>query len=414
MKKLIYFAISFLLILVSGCEKNKNSIEKWGVFEEEFKYEHSGNPYTEIELFATFSNGEEEKRVRGFYDDNAVFKVRFMPHKTGQWEYKTESNIADLDGITGSFECIKPGPGNYGPVRVARRYHFENDTPEILDADLQSQVSFKAEIIDTWNMSVEKLNESYHGEVSIPLPSKPYIAVRLIKDDFIFPVKPLKVISDGNLFYRDIKVDFQHHRPEGIRYTLDGSEPGPDSRKYTGSFTIDANTTLKSVVIDGERKSIITEVDFKKADLMPALDIANPEPGFAWKSYLGEWTELPNFRWLRPESKGRTKEINLDMAPADDYFGMTFTGYIEIPYDEVYSFFAFSDDGSAIYIDGKLVTLNDGQHGAREERGQVGLEAGIHKIEVHYFDNWYEEVLEVYVSAPGMERQNINSMVVLY
>ncbi|MGC9344853.1 MAG: PA14 domain-containing protein, partial [Bacteroidales bacterium] len=117
------------------------------------------------------------------------------------------------------------------------------------------------------------------------------------------------------------------------------------------------------------------------------------------------------FNRMRPFANGKTPEITLDMAPSDDYFGLVFTAYIMIPEDEVYSFYTVSDDGSSVYIDDKLVTLNDGQHGVREELGQVGLKKGLHKIEVRYFDNWYDEFLEVYVSSPKLKKQKIENLV---
>jgi hypothetical protein len=42
----------------------------------------------------------------------------------GRWTYTTKSNVAELDGLHGEFECISPATGNHGPVHVHNQMHF--------------------------------------------------------------------------------------------------------------------------------------------------------------------------------------------------------------------------------------------------------------------------------------------------
>lgn len=723
MKEILTVILTVLIIYCSSCKDTGQEVEQWSVFEKDFRADYEGNPYKEVELFALFTNGEKEEKVRGFYDGNQMYRIRFMPDKTGEWSYTTESNHPDLNGYNGKFNCIDPTGNNYGPVRVSKRYcfeyadgkpfrplgttayawihqgdsleeitiqtlakapfnkirmcifpkdylynrnepeyyvferdslgnnnysrfspdyfhhlekrlrqlldmgieadiilfhpydrwgyqsmsdttdqfyleyliarlaafrniwwsaanefdfmqsktmddwhryfeiitqedpydhlrsihngsemydhslpwithaslqsthfdsaevwkkrwkkplvydecryegdipngwgnlngkemtamfwkslitgtyaghgecylnpadilwwskggelhgssperigffktfleevpeegydtfgenfggrygeqytwYFENIAPESLSVNLPKHILYSAEIIDTWNMQITPVGENFRGDITINLPDKEGIAVRFKRKKMIFPVKKVNVVSEGNLFYNQIRVDFIHHDMKSIRYTLDGSDPGPDSEKYRGPFTITENTTLKVIALGPGEPSKINEVNFEKAELNPPLKIKDRHPGYEWKSYLGEWTNLPRFNSLKPSARGRTSELTLDMAPAEDYFGIVYNGYIEIPEDEVYSFHALSDDGSAIYIDDKLVTLNDGQHGAREESGQIGLKSGLHKVEIQFFDSWYDQVLRIFVSSPKMPRQNIDNILV--
>ncbi|MCJ7544756.1 MAG: DUF5060 domain-containing protein [Phycisphaerae bacterium] len=100
------------------------SIEQWGVFEAGLAGPQEGNPFTEVELAATFTQGDRAVKVRGFYDGQGVYKVRFMPDSPGEWRYRTESNRPSLDGRCGEFRCCAPSAGNHGPVRVAQTFHF--------------------------------------------------------------------------------------------------------------------------------------------------------------------------------------------------------------------------------------------------------------------------------------------------
>jgi hypothetical protein len=100
-------------------------MEQWGVFELSLKGPTNGNPFTDVSLSARFTQGTNSVEASGFYDGNGVFRVRFMPDKQGRWNYRTASNVRNLDGKTGSFSVSRPRSQNHGPVRVARTYHFD-------------------------------------------------------------------------------------------------------------------------------------------------------------------------------------------------------------------------------------------------------------------------------------------------
>jgi hypothetical protein len=68
---------------------------------------------------------DQVTEVRGFYDGAGNDKVRFMPSRRGQWKDITVSSAAELDKKEGAFTAGPPSPGNHGPVRVARKYHFD-------------------------------------------------------------------------------------------------------------------------------------------------------------------------------------------------------------------------------------------------------------------------------------------------
>ena len=62
------------------------------------------------------------------------------------------------------------------------------------------------------------------------------------------------------------------------------------------------------------------------------------------------------------------------------------TGYLEVPADGIYTFALLSDDGSTLTLDGELLGDNDGAHSSVEIIVQKALKAGLHPIEVRYFD----------------------------
>ena len=100
-------------------------VERWGVFELRFDGPASGNPFDDVRITATFDGAGRQIVVPGFYDGEGVYRIRFSPPDQGRWTWAIASNVAALAGRTGDFECVAPGPGNHGPVRVtADGYHF--------------------------------------------------------------------------------------------------------------------------------------------------------------------------------------------------------------------------------------------------------------------------------------------------
>jgi hypothetical protein len=70
-----------------------------------------------------------------------------------------------------------------------------------------------------------------------------------------------------------------------------------------------------------------------------------------------------------------------------DHFYVRWTGRIRIPQDATYTFFTESDDGSRLWIDGKVVIDNGGVHPMEEKSGEIDLKAGDHEIKVELFEN---------------------------
>ncbi|MEV7389194.1 DUF5605 domain-containing protein [Streptomyces sp. NPDC091215] len=94
------------------------------MFEIEMDGPSDGNPFIDIELAATFSDGRRELRAGGFYDGDGTYRIRFMPDTEGPWTFATTSTAATLDGLSGRFVTGPAAPGQHGPVRVADRHHF--------------------------------------------------------------------------------------------------------------------------------------------------------------------------------------------------------------------------------------------------------------------------------------------------
>ena len=100
------------------------TVEQWGVFELALNGPANGNPFLDAQFSARFTQGAEATEVKGFYDGDGVYRVRFMPERQGKWSYTTASATKELSGRSGGFSVSPPSANNHGPVHVTNTFHF--------------------------------------------------------------------------------------------------------------------------------------------------------------------------------------------------------------------------------------------------------------------------------------------------
>ncbi len=104
---------------------------------------------------------------------------------------------------------------------------------------------------------------------------------------------------------------------------------------------------------------------------------------------------LPKFEKLKPVGVIYTKGLNI--PPRDfmegfpgvtdrfEWFAIDYSGRFYVAKPGKYRFALLSDDGSKLYIDGRVVVKNDGVHAILREDGSITLTAGMHSIRLSYF-----------------------------
>jgi hypothetical protein len=137
------------------------------------------------------------------------------------------------------------------------------------------------------------------------------------------------------------------------------------------------------------------------------LLVTSDAPGLKYSYYEGAWAMLPSFASLTALKTGMVSNFDLSVANRAENYAILFTGYILIPASGQYTFWTMSDDGSKLYIDNQQVVNNDGGHAPQEAQGTVTLAAGLHAIQVSYFQSTGGAALSVYWAGPGFGRQQI-------
>ncbi|MBD0378637.1 DUF5605 domain-containing protein [Paenibacillus sedimenti] len=81
-------------------------------------------------------------------------------------------------------KIMEEGPADWmkaGQEGTYKMLYFGRHQHAYKYVELRQDISFRMEIIDTWNMTVTPLKGTFRGATKVELPGKPYMALRMIK-----------------------------------------------------------------------------------------------------------------------------------------------------------------------------------------------------------------------------------------
>ena len=176
-----------------------------------------------------------------------------------------------------------------------------------------------------------------------------------------------------------------------IRYTTDGSEPTMQSPQYTGPVELvlvpaGMPVNARAFLPDG-RASVVASANFRQAMLHPAarLDARKLQPGLQRTYHEGSVAEVAELAKLPAMANDVAPTVAIPSQARAETFGLRFAGYLRVPADGVYRFALNSDDGAVLRIDGETVVDRDGPRSPGESYGSTALAAGLHRVELDYF-----------------------------
>jgi predicted phosphodiesterase len=223
---------------------------------------------------------------------------------------------------------------------------------------------------------------------------------------------PAPMIKSEKSFFAD-KISISMDKPYEdavVYYTMNGTVPNKNSSKYSAPLTLDNSAVIKAICVKNGIESIVVEKKFEKAAPQEPANPGNTQPGLAYSYFEGEWNAIPDYSSMQAVKTGVTKDANLNgIDTREDSWGLSYTGYIDIQKDGLYTFYTNSDDGSKLYINDKLIVNNDGSHATIDKTGGAFLKKGKHKFRLDYFENYGGQSLFAAYEMDGMEKQVIPS-----
>ncbi len=195
-------------------------------------------------------------------------------------------------------------------------------------------------------------------------------------------------------------VAVRHEDPSVvIHYTLDGSTPMLSSPIFTRPFLLGDGGVVKARAFTADGRAGRTAT--------ACYRVSRPGNGVTYAYFEGPgWEKLPEFDGMVPTRTGATKEFRIEGTGArNENFGLVIDGFLKIEKAGRYEFVTISDDGSKLFVDGKQVVNNDGDHGPRARAGDIELSPGLVPIRALYFNGGGGAWLDVLYKGPGIPCQ---------
>lgn len=125
---------------------------------------------------------------------------------------------------------------------------------------------------------------------------------------------------------------------------------------------------------------------------------------------------LPDFRSLQPLGAVYASEINIPprrfeqgfpgVSDRLEWFGVRYEGNFRVASAGPHRFRILSDDGARLLVDGEPVVVNDGVHPPSSAEGTVTLTAGVHRLELEYFQGpRFDIALQLFWNPPGQDER---------
>ena len=231
--------------------------------------------------------------------------------------------------------------------------------------------------LDNALVRLDELNINYH----IPQPEQPNGSC-----DFV-------------AFTDKASLEFKTTRPVKVVYTIDGTEPTPESTAYSApiEFTESGVLKIRSVLPSGKMSKTRT-ITVEKQALAPAREVAKTTPGLEMQVTDGMFLNSSKLGDVKEWKKSVIKDLreitsvvksSESMRGVKQYAAIA-TGYVNIPEDGVYY---ISSDNEEVWIDGKLLVNNAGEvkRFSRHD-SSAALSKGLHEIKVvflgHIIGGW--------------------------
>lgn len=130
-------------------------------------------------------------------------------------------------------------------------------------------------------------------------------------------------------------------------------------------------------------------------------------PGFAYRYYELpiDDGDVPDLGAAAPVARGVVDRIDTAPAKRKQNYALEFVASIDVPAAGEWTFATSSDDGSWLWLDGRLVVDNAGLKPTRRREGRLQLAAGPHQLRVVFTQAGGGASLAVTWAGPGVRQQ---------
>jgi hexosaminidase len=193
-----------------------------------------------------------------------------------------------------------------------------------------------------------------------------------------------------------------------LRYTSDGTQPGPASPALPDGLVIDKPQTVSVAAFtpSGVRGDVYT-LRYQQQAYAKPITVSGQVPGLNVYYFKKAFKSIKGMTDLKADSAFTTANLVVPPSVNAPSFGLQYRGFLTVPETGVYSFFYTCDDGGVLHIADRLVVDNDGNHFPIEKSGQVALSRGTHSFAADFIEGGGGFTLKLSYSLNGSPPQAI-------
>lgn len=269
---------------------------------------------------------------------------------------------------------------------------------EVVLPGLANDIS-KSALLGGGTVKVSRKGSDLH--LTFPPQSRPLVAKLELKGSPVVYETP-RIEAESQKFVTSLPVSLvTSSKGLEIRYTTDGSDPKASSPIYTKPIVLKKTTTIKAKAFHrGKTVSAMTSSAFTQVKPDTGQSI-NAVAGLSVNSFEGNFSKCDELKQATNSRSSTFSRVSLEGVPGKEYFGMILDGNLKVDQTDLIRFRLTSDDGSRLFINGKLVVDNDGLHGAESKVGSAALSTGWHSIRVEYFNKTGGQTLKLEWASLG-------------
>jgi uncharacterized repeat protein (TIGR03806 family) len=316
--------------------------------------------------------------LKAFTITNAVISSSPASRSTTSYGYPGATPVVSGNGIQNGivWDLQTDSYGSGGPT-ILHAYNAANVAQEL------------------YNSSQNLARDNPGGAVKYTLPTvvngKVYVGAQFTLSVFgvgNFLATPV-IAPNGGAFTNSVTVSITDSDPGArIYYSLDGSAPTTNSLLYTNSFTLLNSAVVQAVATKpGTVNSGVASASFLNSS---AIGNGTGLLGQYWTNHSSTdpYSGAPVLRQIDPT-------INFNWgngAPAPqvgaDHFTVKWSGAVLPQFDETYTFYATTDDGVRLFVNGQNIIDQWVDQGATETSATITLKAQErYNLEMDYYEN---------------------------